>query len=337
MMDNQSGGVILLYHRVTTLATDPQLLAVTPAHFAAQMEVLRRIARPMALGEMFDAARCGHDLRGAVAITFDDGYADNLLEARSILQSAKIPATVFAATAGADCAREFFWDELDRIFLQPGRLPRRLSISVGDSAYEADLAEAADYSVDQWRDFGGWNVTNPENPTARQRMYRDLCGLIHRATVQQRRRAIREIQQWSGLGQEGRATHRMMNAAQWLELAAGGLIDIGGHTVHHPLLAAEDTQTQCREISDGKAAIETGLGWETRSFSYPFGGHRDYTSETAAAVKAAGFEYACSNFVGVVNGQTDPFQLPRVIVRDWNGAEFLDRLTQWQTGAKLAA
>jgi hypothetical protein len=52
-----------------------------------------------------------------------------------------------------------------------------------------------------------------------------------------------------------------------------------------------------------------------------------------AAVKEAGFEFACSNFNGVVDSGTDLFQLPRVLVRDWGADEFRGRLERWMSGA----
>ena len=312
---NCNGPIILLYHRVTTLDTDPQLLAVTPENFAAQMKLLKRIARPMPLADMVEATRAGEYLRYAVAITFDDGYADNLLQAKPILRRHNIPATVFVATAGTDSTAEFFWDELDRIFLQPGELPHRLDLRVGAMAYHADLAEHA-------ADFGHWNVTLKDDPTPRHRLYRELCALLHNATTQQRLEALRQIQEWAGAGVHGRESHRMMTAAQLSELADDSLIDVGAHTVNHALLCVESIENQREEITAGKATLEKILDRPVRSFSYPFGGRRDYTADTVAAVRHAGFDFACSNFNGSIDQNTDPFQLPRFIVRDWSAAEF---------------
>ncbi len=65
--------IVLLYHRVTHLQTDPQLLAVTPEHFADQMRALRQVSQVAPLSQIVDET--------GVAVTFDDGYADNLHEA----------------------------------------------------------------------------------------------------------------------------------------------------------------------------------------------------------------------------------------------------------------
>ena len=107
--------LILLYHRVTRLANDRWSIAVTPAHFTEQMELLRQRARVLPLSAL-DATPARPNARSAtVVVTFDDGYADNLYEAVPVLQRFDIPATVFVATDAVDHAREFWWDDLERL------------------------------------------------------------------------------------------------------------------------------------------------------------------------------------------------------------------------------
>src|SRR5262249_43149366 len=112
----QNGGAILLYHRVTRLDRDPQLLAVSPEHFAEHLDVLRRKANVVPLNKFRGEPRLPSR---AIAITFDDGYADNFVEAKPILERKEVPATVFVVSGFLGSAREFWWDELDRILLQP--------------------------------------------------------------------------------------------------------------------------------------------------------------------------------------------------------------------------
>jgi hypothetical protein len=77
--------VILLYHRIAELSLDPYGLAVGPAEFRTQMAYLARVYRPMRLDDLVWAAREGSLPERAVAVTFDDGYLDNLEVASPIL------------------------------------------------------------------------------------------------------------------------------------------------------------------------------------------------------------------------------------------------------------
>jgi peptidoglycan/xylan/chitin deacetylase (PgdA/CDA1 family) len=172
-------------------------------------------------------------------------------------------------------------------------------------------------------------VTLADNPTPRHRAYRELCTIIHNATVDERRRALDRLHQWSRLEPRPRPSHRMMTPAQLRELVTSGLIDVGGHTVNHPLLSRESRDVQRREIYDCKAKLESILRRPINAFSYPFGGRRDYTADSVAAVKEAGFDLACSNFAGHVLPGQDVFQLPRMLVRNWPADEFRERLMRW--------
>jgi peptidoglycan/xylan/chitin deacetylase (PgdA/CDA1 family) len=117
------GGLVLLYHRVSTLASDPQQLAVAPERFRAHLEVLCRRGVPLSLESMAALAGKGELPPKAFAITFDDGYADVLTEAVPSLRAAGVPATIFVSTGFSD-TREFWWDELERILLGAATPPR---------------------------------------------------------------------------------------------------------------------------------------------------------------------------------------------------------------------
>ena len=92
-------GIVLLYHRVAGPRRDPQGLDVSADRFDAQLAVLRRAAAPLPLAEFEAHRRDGTLPERAVAVTFDDGYADNLLVAAPILARHAVSATIFV-TAG---------------------------------------------------------------------------------------------------------------------------------------------------------------------------------------------------------------------------------------------
>jgi len=104
------GAAILGYHRVDNGERDPFRLAVAPQHFAEQLEVLSRIALPVSLKELAQAVWDRTALHGKVAVTFDDGYADNLHTAKPMLTRSGIPATVYVVAGRM--GRHLWWDEL---------------------------------------------------------------------------------------------------------------------------------------------------------------------------------------------------------------------------------
>jgi len=328
-MSDGPGAIILLYHRVTKPARDPQLLCVSPEHFRQQIEVLSRVCRILPVSKIVEALRQGRSLERAAAMTFDDGYLDNLREAAPILGAAEAPATIFSTAGRNDEAGEFFWDELDRIFLSPGTLPGAIGVQVGGAPLEVDLGESADYDADQAEAHRGWNVLRPDDPTPRHRLYRELCGRIHSLPVVEREKTLMEIRMWAGMDAAIRQTHRMMSAEQMQQLTRGSLVELGGHTVDHPRLSSESLSSQREQVVANRKGIVSVTGRESRGFAYPFGTRRDYAAETTSIVKEAGYDFACSNFAGGVNVETDPYQLPRLIVRDWAADEFERRLTSW--------
>lgn len=105
--------VILCYHRVATDAHDPYSLCITPIEFRRQMEFLRAQCHPVRLREVVQngADRSG---RPRVAITFDDGYLDNLTEASPILEELGVPATFFVTSAALAEPQMYWWDVLAR-------------------------------------------------------------------------------------------------------------------------------------------------------------------------------------------------------------------------------
>jgi len=111
-------GLILLYHRVTEVGSDPWGVCVTPQHFAEHLEVLQKHCHPMSLIQFCAAHREGNVPERAVVITSDDGYVDNLQTVKPLLEKFDIPATAFLIAPHPDTGREFWWDELEYVLLQ---------------------------------------------------------------------------------------------------------------------------------------------------------------------------------------------------------------------------
>jgi len=324
-------GLILLYHRVAAPATDPQLLSVTPERFADQMAHLSRHFEVVSLHELVSRMPKAGTGSRLVAVTFDDGYADNLSHAKPILDSCKVPATVFIATAALATGSAFWWDELEQLFLHPSSLPSSLKLEIEGRVFEWDLGRDAEYTSADFAPHRTWNVLRCDDPTARHRLYRALCRLFKPLTEETRQRALCDLRVWASLSDRG-PSPRMLTREDVRRLAEAPGVEVGAHTASHQVLANLPLTTQRKEIASSKACLEAIMGRPVRTFAYPYGTRADYTKDTAVLVNEEGFALACSNYPETVTGTSDVYQLPRFVVRDWTEARFASMLAAWWDG-----
>jgi len=318
--------MILAYHRIADVELDPQLLCVSPGHFSEQLEVLRRHYRPMGLRDLRRRLRLNRWWPRTVVVTFDDGYADNLHEAKPRLDSADVPATVFVTAGQVDRTREAWWDELESVLLTDRGLAGELDLTIAGRVHHWHLpGDCGATAV-----LGRWHVLmNDIEPTPRQALYLDLARLLRGLPHEDRELVLDRLSEWAGRTRVARSTHRALGTEELRALAQGGLVEVGAHTLTHPVLSLAPPAVQRQEIAGSKRLLEDKLGFPVTSFAYPFGGRADYGADTVKIVKNAGFDCACSNFEGPVTLLTDPYQLPRFLVRDWDGDLFARHLEVW--------
>jgi peptidoglycan/xylan/chitin deacetylase (PgdA/CDA1 family) len=317
--------LVLLYHRVTEKTMDPWALGVTPENFEAHLRVLRRYTQPMSLRDLAIAQQSGHLPERAVAITFDDGYANNLHQAKPLLAKYDIPATVFVSTGYTERGREFWWDDLDRMLLQPGPLPDYLELRLDGQMYRWDLGSAAHYSVDQHQADWGRSPLAAQ-PGSRLYFYCQVWTVLQPLSEPQRAAALDHLLTWAGANALPRATHRPLVRAELPLLEADGVVTIGAHTENHPILSKHDLAYQQREIEASKIYLEHALNHRVDAFAYPFGA---YQPETVPLVQQAGFFCACSTVEETVWRGNNRLELPRFEVQDWPEPVFEARLQQW--------
>ena len=157
-------------------------------------------------------------------------------------------------------------------------------------------------------------------------LYRSLYHLLRPLPDAERRQVLDQLREWAGIEPAVRATHRPLTAEELTELARGELVEIGAHTITHPVLAELPESQQRAEIQGGKARLEELLGRRVRHFACPYGSFSEATPEI---VRKAGFESACCRSAMVVDKYAFPFLLPRLVVQNWDGEEFARRLSEW--------
>lgn len=322
--------LILLYHRVANLETDPQLLSVSPGHFAEHLEYISDHYTPISLAELNRAIEEKKIPDKSVVITFDDGYADNFLNAKPLLEKYDIPATVFVASGYVGSEREFWWDELERLLLRPKNLPDKLELNINGKIQRWDIDGIPGSQEVSEFDLNMWDVTMDLNPRPEYQAYRDLHRLMKPLSHEEQQHVLDELARWVGMSREGRSTHLALGCDQLKKLEQErGLIEVGAHTVNHPMLSAQSPEVQAKEIIENKKYLENILDHEVHTFSYPFGGKPDFTSYTMNIIRENGFDLACANYSGSVISRTNPYKLPRYLVRNWDVNQFSHKIREW--------
>ncbi|MDX1578555.1 MAG: polysaccharide deacetylase family protein, partial [Gemmatimonadota bacterium] len=170
-LESGSAALILAYHRVADLPADPNGLAVHPERFAGHLELLRRNYRPLPLRTLIRDLAENRLPERAVVITFDDGYEDNLTQARPLLARHDVPATVFVVSGQVGAGREFWWDELEQIVLRAGELPRDLGLELDGGSFRFSFDGDARWTEADLERHRDWNLRSRHDPTARHRLF----------------------------------------------------------------------------------------------------------------------------------------------------------------------
>jgi peptidoglycan/xylan/chitin deacetylase (PgdA/CDA1 family) len=309
-----------MYHRVVDLERDPWNLAVAPDRFAEHLEIIRRYGVPLSLSELVERVHQQRVPQHGVVLTFDDGYLDNLETAKPLLAEYGIPATVFVTTGKLGRPREFWWDELEQIILGPATLPEELVLTGAGRTQRWVLGAATSADTRAVR----FSSRRGEKGT-RRGFFRSVFEFLQPLPHADRDLLLAALADWARVRTTERETHRTISRAQLIELAHGELIEIGAHTVTHPLLSVHPQDVQLREIHGSKEHLEDALRHPVTTFAFP---HGDF-DERSVAIARDEFSGSCTAEPGAVWNGSDPHRLPRWEVRNWDGDEFARRLNRW--------
>jgi len=285
------GLVVFNYHRLGNQTTSP----FDRALYSADQEIFEQ--QVQFLKKHYDVVRVA-DLEGvlhnrgrAVMITFDDGYLDNYELAFPVLKQHNVPATFFITSGFLDGGPVAWWDEIAWMVRNSpaSELPPVLHECPAVSLRDA-----------------------PDREQAVKTLLRFYKSLPIDLTVP----FLQRLASLTGRGRCPTALGRdvWMNWDMIREMDQGGM-DIGGHTVSHPVLSKTSTAMQRQEIFGSKLRIEQEIGHTVEAFSYPVGQPDSFTEETKQILRDAGYRWAFSFSGGFSpTGHQDDFDLPRVAV-----------------------
>ncbi len=301
---------ILTFHRVHAQTDALFPGEVDVQRFARLMQYVAQVFKVLPLREAARQQREGSLPARALAITFDDGYADNQEQALPVLQKLGLPATFFVATG----------------FLDGGRMWNDTVIETVRRCTQAQIDLSA---------LGLGLGQLPLADTAQRRAaIESILPLVKYKPLALREQVLAQLHHAAGSPQL--PVNLMMRSEQVRSLHAAGM-EIGGHTVHHPILTELLDADAQAEILQGREALQGLIAAPVLTFAYPNGKPgRDYDARHVDMVREAGFEAAVTTAVGVSRTGDDPFQLPRFTPWDRSPARWLLRLAANQTKTRFA-
>lgn len=287
---------ILIYHRVIDEPDFMRPREVDKKTFHWQVQLLKKYFNVLPLADALEKMSSNTLPSRAVCITFDDGYADNYLNAQPILNQHQLLATFFIASGYLDGGR--MWNdtiiETLRLYAEKKLDLTKIHLGMYDTVTEKDKAQAA----------------------------QQIILKIKHLQAEQRT----EYTEYIATFVENLPDNLMLTSEQLLKLHKSGM-EIGGHTVTHPIMAKIPPEHLQQEITDNKETLEFLLKVPIRFFAYPNGKPKqDYLPEQVELIKKSGFKAAVSTQWGVADKNTDKYQLPRFTPWDKHPVMFMLRM-----------
>lgn len=297
----------LFYHRINVFANDYQQLCVSPQNFKEQLQYLKDNYLLVRFEE--DWNQLNSD---AVAITFDDGYLDNLQFALPILEEMQVPATIFVSTGTMNQAKELWWDELEYLLLNDNYTSSYFQLEDSEFGYRWDTSTWA----------------------YRENCYRSIHHLMKNfVNPNKREEWMEQLWHWRGLERKARKENLTVSEDECRILARSKMISIGAHTVNHPSLAVLNRADQEKEIASSIDRLSDILGEQIILFSYPFGSYgANYNEDSIEICKCCGIKKAASTDSLLWDSSVNPYTIPRKVIRNWDAEEFQKKLQEYWEG-----
>lgn len=289
--------IILIYHRVLTSPDFMNPHQISVENFDEQMHLLATHFNVLTLSDALNKLK-HHTLPPcAVCITFDDGYADNYLNALPILKRYDLPATFFIVSG----------------FLNENRM------------WNDDIVETIRQHENPILDLTalGLGLYDIDTPTKKSQVAKQLENHLKYLPFFEREAKCKAIANLTpSLPQNLMLTHEQLKL-----LSDEASMEIGGHSVNHPILTKIEPLEGKREISDCKTQLEKIIQKPVRFFAYPNGKFEvDFNQQHALFAKECGYEAALSTNWGGVSQKSDLFLLPRFTPWDKTPLKFMLRM-----------
>jgi peptidoglycan/xylan/chitin deacetylase (PgdA/CDA1 family) len=283
-----TGGAILCFHSITGSGSDEHGDAhLTLDDFASCVRIARRWGEFVPLSELIARHLQGKSTSGLVAATFDDGYAALQGEFARFIEREGIPIAVFVVTDPATTGKVYWWDRVDNLFPRVAAERWR--------AFEDVCGVSETYRAGQPRAYG------PLRPL-RQWILATYAGRWPRHLEDELERLEEEIGY--------RTRQRAMTFAELTRFAEMPGVEIGVHTVSHPVLPLLRDSDLQREILESYNAIRDCVRHTIPVLAVPFGLYDERTLRLGASAGMV----ACLTLSGETLAPALQSSVPRICI-----------------------
>ena len=283
--------LVLGWHNVSPTWLFPSRPGAGPRGMERQLRFLRRSTNVVDLRQALDALAIGRPLPArAVAITFDDGYRDQLELAAPMLERLGLPATFFLIPGVLSRTVRPWWELIAWAFMRATR------------------------------DAIAWEGTTMalRTPAERRAALLAVIERLKRRAGTAREAALKDLS--SALAPAGDPSDDEM-FLDWdgARRLARGRLTVGSHTFHHGILSQEDEQTQQDDLLLSRQLLEREFGIPVQLLAYPNGRLGDYDQTTMAAAHQAGYSHAITTMPGWNRPSTPPYEVLRFVQQPERG------------------
>ena len=255
--------------------------------------------RMVTVGEGVQELANGAKGPSLLALSMDDGYRDNHAVLLPLLKETGAKATVFLESRPLDERRVNWSHKLFWILAR--QKPFDFVHDYGERCKDEDVFHAMNQIVTEAR------VADVRYHVKRL--------LKYEADPDDRDRVIDELFAAQGGDERALCESLYMSWDEARALQAAG-VELGGHTVNHPILARLPAERAEREIREGAESLERALGRRPATFAYPWGRRWDFDDASRAATGRAGFAAAVTMHAGANRPDTDRTRLHRLAIDD---------------------
>jgi peptidoglycan/xylan/chitin deacetylase (PgdA/CDA1 family) len=222
-----------------------------------------------------------------IALTFDDGYEDNYINAYPILKTHNIPATIYLSTDHIIGRKVFWYEQIIHALLTS----EESVIDLSDLGYGSHLLDSH---------------------VRRKNSILYLNSILKILDENERSKIALNILERSGT-KNTFIPSKMLDWDSIREMSKNG-ITFGSHTLSHPILSRETRDRVRKEVTMSKQLIENEIHKPVFSFAYPNGTSEDFNDMVIDEVKNAEYINACTTLKGINRSDTPLYSLRRLNV-----------------------